>query len=264
MLIIRSNFKKSLLSIALLLLLSFSSAFAYEGSAKEAWTKLVGENFSKRAEFSFIENNEKLPNVLIYGDSISIHYTNTVRKQLADKANVYRLYRNGGDSASFIEKMTKMHSTMNDSLLKGAWAFSWDIIHFNVGLHDLKYIHNKKLDKVNGKRVNSLETYENNLRENIQYLKTLAPKAKLIFATTTPIPEGEPGRVVGDASKYNFVALKVMKDFPEVKINDLYSFTKANHSLWWAAEGNVHYNNLGRESQGVEVARNIISHLAND
>ncbi len=264
MLIIKSNFKNSLLSIVLLLLVSFSSAFAYERSAKEAWTKLVGENFSKRAEFAFIENNEKLPNVLIYGDSISIHYTNTVRKQLAEKANIYRLYRNGGDSASFIEKMNKMHGTMNNSLLGGAWAFNWDIIHFNVGLHDLKYAINKKLDKVNGKRVNSIEQYEKKLRGIVTYLKQLAPKATLIFATTTPIPEGEPGRVVGDAAKYNFVALKVMKDFPEVKINDLYNFTKANHSLWWAAEGNVHYNKLGREAQGVEVARNIISHLAND
>ncbi len=251
--------RKKLLLATSILATSLLAMLVHAESAKEVWTKLVGEKFSKRPEFVFVENNEQLPNVLIYGDSISIHYTETVRDKLASKANIYRLHRNGGDSASFIRNMEKMHSTMQNPSLDDTWTFNWDVIHFNVGLHDLKYLHNRKLDKVNGKQVNSIEQYENNLRNIVSYLKEIAPTAKLIFATTTPIPAGALGRVVGDAAKYNLVALKVMKDFPEVIINDLYYFTKPNHSLWWTKVGNVHYNKTGSKAQGNEVAGMIFS-----
>ena len=78
--------------------------------------------------------------------------------------------------------------------------------------------------------------------------------AKLIFATTTPVPEDEPGRHAGDAAKYNKVALQVMKKHPQILVNDLYAFTKPNHSQWWTKPGNVHYNDTGKNAQGDEVA----------
>ncbi len=239
----------------------FVSNISYAQSADQAWNSLLSKRFSKNAEFSFVENNAKLPNILLYGDSISIHYTNTVREHLTAKANVYRIYLNGGDSSTFIPKMTKMHAKMQNATLTDAWSFNWHVIHFNVGLHDLKYLKDSKLNKANGKQVNSIEQYQKNLRNIVIYLKNIAPKAKLIFATTTPIPEGELGRVVGDAVNYNRAALKVLKAFPEVIINDLYAFTKPNHSSWWQAAGNVHYNELGRKAQGNEVAEKILSQL---
>ena len=187
----------------LIIFASFMGGLVNAETAEQAWSTLVDEKFSQRAEFNFIANNEKLPNVLLYGDSISIHYTEHVRDKLAGKANVYRIYLNGGNSSSFIPKMEKMYATMQDPKLLDAWEFDWDIIHFNVGLHDLKYIKDKKRDKLNGIQVTSIEGYEKNLRAIVSYLKQLSSKAVLIFATTTPIPEGEPGRVVGDAIQYN-------------------------------------------------------------
>lgn len=255
------NVKHSSLSFICIIFASFFSSLTYADSAKDAWRELVSEQFSTRAEFAFVENNPELPNVLIYGDSISIHYTQAVRAELASKANVYRLYLNGGDSSSFIKKMRKMHTIMQNPDLKDAWTFQWDVIHFNVGLHDLKYTKDRKLDKANGKQVSSIAEYENNLRNIIKYLKTMAPSAKLIFATTTPIPAGEPGRIVGDAVKYNEAALNVLKEHPQVIVNDLYQFTKPHHQKWWADAGNVHYNQLGREAQGGKVASVILSHL---
>lgn len=61
--------------------------------------------------------------------------------------------------------------------------------------------------------------------------------------------------MVSDAAKYNEVALKVLKAHPEIFVNDLYNFTKPNHEKWWASPGNVHYNSVGREAQGKEVAK---------
>lgn len=249
-----------------LLFASLLSSFVYANSpdsAKQAWTELVGERFSKESEFSFVENDAKLPNVLIYGDSISIHYTNTVREELSGKANLYRIHLNGGDSSSFIPKMKRMHKVMQKATLTDAWSFKWDVIHFNVGLHDLKYSLNRKLNKKNGVQKTTIAKYESNLLAIVQYLKVLAPKATLIFSTTTPIPEGEPGRIVGDADKYNHSAVKILKAFPEIKINDLHSFTKPNHKDWWKKAGDVHYNEIGRKAQGEEVARNVLSELTN-
>jgi lysophospholipase L1-like esterase len=234
---------------------------SFAGSAKDAWVKLVGKKAASRPEMAFVQNDPALPNVLLYGDSISIGYTQQVRASLKGKANVYRLYCNGGDSASVIPKMDQMHSTMRDAKLEGHWSFEWDVIHFNVGLHDLKYIANGKLDTKNGKQVHTTEQYEKNLKLIIPYLKKLAPRAKLVFCTTTPVPEGGQGRVAGDALKYNKVALKVMAEHPEITINDLYAFTKPKQPKWWTKPGNVHFNAEGRKAQGEEVARVILEAL---
>ena len=227
------------------------------GTAEDAWNKLVGDRLIKRADFKFVENNPALKNVLIYGDSISMGYTSTVQEALKGKANVYRLYCNGGDSGSFIEKMTKMHNIMCDKNLDGHWDFQWDAILFNVGLHDLKYYANGRLDKKNGKQVNSVAQYSKNLKGIIAYLKRLAPKAKLIYTTTTPVPENSRGRVAGDAVKYNAAALEVLKDYPEVVVNDLYSFTKPNQPKWAVRPGDEHFNKAGRRAQGLECAKVI-------
>lgn len=254
--------RKGTVTIAVFLagcLLSAGSASA--GTAKEAWGKLVGPKSSKSPEFAFIQNDPALPNVLLYGDSISIGYTQQVRASLEGKANVYRIYCNGGDSASFIPKMTQMHTTMRDAKLEGHWSFEWDVIHFNVGLHDLKYIANGKLDTKNGKQVHSTDEYGKNLGQIIFYLKKLAPKASLIFCTTTPVPKGGAGRVAGDALKYNEVALKIVKEHPAIMVNDLYAFTKPNQVKWWTKPGNVHFNPEGRKAQGEEVARVILEAL---
>ncbi len=253
---------KYVLFAASLLCLPFASA----ESAKETWNELIGEKMRTHPKlkpaFAYVENDAKLPNVLIYGDSISIGYTARVREQMKGKANVYRLHANGNHSGTFIDQMKKMHTTMQNEKLDKPWTHKWDVIHFNVGLHDLKYTIDGQLDKENGKQVSSTATYEKNLRAIIAYLKEFAPEAKLIFCTTTPVPENSKGRVAGDAVKYNAVALKVMKDHTEIGINDLYTFTKPKQKEWWTSPGNVHFTKKGTDAQGDEVAQVISKALA--
>ena len=248
--------KYALFAAALLCLPSASAE-----SAKETWNELIGEKMRTHPKlkpaFEYVDNDAKLPNVLIYGDSISIGYTQRVRDNLKGKANVYRLHANGSSSGAFIGLMKKMHTAMQNEKLDKPWTHKWDVIHFNVGLHDLKYVSGNQLDKKNGKQVSSAETYEKNLKAIIAYLKELSPEAKLIFCTTTPVPENSKGRVAGDAAKYNEVALKVMKRHPEIAINDLFSFTKPKQKEWWSSPGNVHFTKKGTDSQGDEVARVI-------
>ena len=229
-----------------------------EEACKEAWKNLA----NKGVAFAYVTPEPKLPKVLLYGDSISIGYTPTVQKELEGKANVFRIFNNGQSSDMFIPKMETLKQTMFQPYLKGGWDFKWDVIHFNVGLHDLKYLKDGKLDKENGKQVNSTEVYKANLDAICVYLQKEYPKAKLIFATTTAVPdEGAEGRFAGDSEKYNLAAREVLVKYPSITINDLYSFTKPNASEWHIAPANVHYNDLGKTAQGEQVAKVIAENL---
>lgn len=186
--------------------------------------------------FAPVADDPKLPRVLLIGDSISIGYTIPVRKLLEGKANVHRIWENGGPTSNGIQKID-------------AWLGSgkWDLIHFNWGLHDLKYVKDKPQVP--------LEDYEKNLRELVKKLK--ATGAALIWCSTTPVPEGDqrPVRKAEDAPKYNAVAKKVM-DENGVAINDLHAFALPKLKEI-QLPSNVHYTAKGYQSLGEEVARRI-------
>ncbi|MDP7290453.1 MAG: SGNH/GDSL hydrolase family protein, partial [Phycisphaerae bacterium] len=140
-----------------------------------------------------ITDTSGLPRVLLIGDSISIGYTLDTRGMLKGKANVHRIPVNGGDTARGL-------NALDEWLGKG----KWDVIHFNWGLHDLKYMDpasRKLAGPPKGKQVRPVEKYAENLEILVKRMKKSG--AKLIFATTTPVPKGCGGRVAGDAKRYN-------------------------------------------------------------
>ncbi|MEO0550805.1 MAG: SGNH/GDSL hydrolase family protein [Pseudomonadota bacterium] len=236
-------------------------------SARDKWRTLIAESFERRPKriddpgLHYWDYIEGLPNVLIYGDSISIDYSETVRRQLMGEANVIRLPANGNHSGKIIENMIRMQASMSDLALSDPWRFEWDFIHFNAGLHDLKYVASGKLDKRNGTQVNSIEDYVRNLTDAIAYFQQTAPNAQLIFATTTPVPEGEPGRFVEDAVLYNEAATALMREVG-IPVNDLYSFTLPALDSWIIDQGNVHYKEEASHAQGVEIARFIRTRMS--
>lgn len=197
---------------------------------------LVAAQEKNDPAFAPVTDDPKLPRVLLIGDSISIGYTVPVRKLLQGKANVHRIWENGGPTTTGVEKID-------------AWLGTgkWDVIHFNWGLHDLKYV--KDRQQV------SLEDYEKNLRELVKKLQ--ATGAALIWCSTTPVPEGDqrPVRRTEDAPKYNAVAKKVM-DENGVAINDLYAFALPKLRELQLPT-NVHYTAKGYQSLGEEVARHL-------
>ncbi|WP_276165984.1 SGNH/GDSL hydrolase family protein [Zobellia alginiliquefaciens] len=245
-------------SIGLILLPQVYSCATNKNKAEAAW---AGIRSGDGPVFAYVHPKKGVPNVLLYGDSISIGYTTTVRAELEGKASVYRIYNNGMSSNILITKMEKLEKTMFKPYLKGGWGFEWDVIHFNVGLHDIKYMGSKGLDKENGKIVSSVATYKENLKNICDYLQEKFPKAKLVFATTTPVPENAKGRFAGDAKKYNTAAREVLKNYPSISINDLYDYTLPHHEEWMEEPGNVHYNKLGRTAQGKRVAQVILEQL---
>ena len=227
-------------------------------ASRAAWKKIR----NKGVAFDYVTPNKKLPNVLIYGDSISIGYTPIVRKELEGQANVFRFFQNGMSSNVLVPNMKRLQNSMFQPHLKGGWDFEWDVIHFNVGLHDVKYMKDGKLDRENGKIVNTPEAYKIHMDNICKYLIETYPKAKLIFATTTPVPdEGDEGRFGGDSKKYNKVALEVLTNYPSIQINDLYALTKPNAKDWYIKPHNVHYNKVGITAQAMQVTKVLAENI---
>lgn len=234
------------------LLMGRPASFA-QLSPEEAWRNL--DKFTRsRYVFRYIEPQKNLPNIFLYGDSISIGYTEYVRTALEGSASVHRLHKNGGSSHDFIENMEHLRTSMFQPDLQGGWDFEWDLIHFNVGLHDLKYIVDGKLDKENGKQVSSIEVYQENLEKIVEYLSETYPDTRLVFATTTPVPPGSNGRFEGDAARYNIAALEVLKAYKKIRINDLYKLVKPDFERLAIKPGNVHFSAEGSRILGERVA----------
>ena len=191
-----------------------------------------------------IEDDPALPRVLIIGDSISMGYTLPTRKLLQGKANLHRPPTNCGPT-------TKGLSEIDDWLGEG----KWDVIHFNWGLHDLKYMNEKgQLVAVEqGKQQVPIEQYTKNLDELVKRLKQTG--ATLIWRNTTPVPEGAKGRLPADAVNYNVAAARVMAAH-KVQIHDLWSFAK-EHEKQIQQPRNVHYTKEGSEKLADQVAKVI-------
>lgn len=190
-----------------------------------------------------IEDVAGLPRVLLIGDSVSIGYTVPTRALLAGKANVHRPPTNCSSTSHGLEHLT-------------AWlgGTTWDVIHFNFGLHDAKL-------PPEGVRHAPPDVYERNLRALVQRLQ--ATGAKLIFATMTPVPNGgtlRPTRRFGDVDRYNVVARKVMTE-SGVAVNDL-NAAIAPHVKTLQRTNDVHFTDEGSAFLAKQVAAAIETELA--
>ena len=182
-----------------------------------------------------------LPRVLLIGDSISMGYTLPVRELLAAKANVHRVPDNAGPTTHGVQFVESW-------LGKG----KWDVIHFNFGLHDLKLIWD-------GSSQVSIEDYERNLRRLVMRLKQTG--AKLIWATTTPVPDAkvDPPRSDADVVRYNEAAARVMKE-NGIAVDDLYSLARPQLAAI-QLPANVHFRPEGYAALARQVAARIVASL---
>jgi len=214
-----------------------------------AWAVGVGAAQSLAAE---------MPRVLIIGDSISGGYTPFVRELLTNRVQVVHA---PGNNAATVTGLKRLDTWLGDK--------KWDVIHFNFGLHDMKYIDPAtseagmaKLIPVNtGKQWVPVAAYEANLKTLVQRLKKTG--AKLVWCSTTPVPEGAQGRVPGDETVYNAAALRVMQA-EGVPVNDLCAFVGSpEHRVALGGKlKDVHYTSAGSQALAGEVVKAIEKALA--
>ncbi|MGB1931296.1 MAG: sialate O-acetylesterase [Mariniblastus sp.] len=197
--------------------------------------------------------------VLLLGDSISIGYTPTVQRLLANDAVVIRPMQNE-------KKPENCAGTDNGIANIDRWlkidGGNWDVIHFNFGLHDLKHV-----DAETGKNSNiatdplqtNPEEYQRQLTEIVGKLKKT--NARLILCTTTPVPAGaRPLREETSPPIYNEIAMKIARE-NGIEVNDLYSFS-LDRLKEIQRPANVHFSAEGSQVLGKEVAKAITQALA--
>lgn len=196
-----------------------------------------------------------LPSVLIIGDSVSISYTLPVRQRLEGIANVIRPVANCESTLTILEKLDRWLGQTQ-----------WAVIHFNAGLHDLEHVQHEGIAPgeqtmvpvEKGPRWVSVESYRSNLERIVERLKRTG--ARLVFATTTPVPNGARSRVPEDVARYNEVALAVMREHG-VEIDDLNS-AAVESAYRFQKPQDVHFYRQGSEILADYVAASIKAQLS--
>jgi lysophospholipase L1-like esterase len=192
---------------------------------------------------------KSLPKVVLIGDSIRMGYAPFVTELLKGKATVVSDKVNGGDSAKVLANLD-------------AWVIGEepDVVHFNCGLHDLKLMRKTKLHRV------TLDKYESNLKKIVERLQK-ETKAKLIFATTTPIVDERHAKRSGgfdrreaDVIRYNEVAEKVMKD-ANVEINDLHALVVKEGAEKMLGSDGTHYEDANSRKLAMQVTDAVTKRL---
>ena len=220
---------------SLLVMLLFSGSVLADKPKAKAKPKRA-----PKAAFKKVQDDPNLPRVLLIGDSISIGYTVATQKELKGKANVHRIATNGGPTIRGLQQIDKWLGDGN-----------WDVIHFNWGLHDLKYI--------KGKHQVPIDQYEKNLTALVARLKKTG--AKLIWCSTTPVPSGvSPARLEEDVLAFNQVAQRIMQK-NSIATDDLYTFAKQRLDEIQIPK-NVHFTPAGSKVLAAAVAKEILSALS--
>ena len=175
--------------------------------------------------WDFVADDPALPRVLLIGDSVSRAYTQTVRKELAGKANVHRAPANCGPTATGLRKLDVW---LGDG--------KWDVIHFNFGIHD---------------RATPIADYSERLEQLVERMQQTG--AIVCWATTTPIPD-VPDKKYSAASivERNAAALSVMQKH-RVMIDDLFAAISPRLADL-QRPNDVHFTGPGNEFLGHQVA----------
>jgi acyl-CoA thioesterase-1 len=221
-------------------LVQLASAQAQDAAKKPAAKKV-------NPVFAAPKDDPSLPSVLIIGDSISIGYTLDVRRELEGIANVYRPPTNCGPTTKGVELI--------DSWLGDR---QWDVVHWNHGLHDLKYMGPKGQNLADPNASTShpqvpLEEYAANIERMAKRIKQSAKV--VIWRETTPVPDGAAGRVVGDSAKYNAAAAKAIAKVGGIQTDPFFAFSESIKEHQRPA--NVHYTPEGSKLLGRHVAEVI-------
>ncbi|MEZ5944956.1 MAG: SGNH/GDSL hydrolase family protein [Planctomycetaceae bacterium] len=175
--------------------------------------------------WDFVKDDPQLPRVLLIGDSVSRGYTQSVRKALAGKANVHRAPANCGPTSLGLKNLDVW---LGDG--------KWDVIHFNFGIHD---------------RNTPVDEYSERLEQLVERMEKTG--AKLIWASTTPIPD-DPEKKQTSASivERNKAAAEIMSKH-SVETDDLFTAVTP-HLDEMQNPNDVHFNAAGYDFLGQQVA----------
>ena len=142
-------------------------------------------------------------------------YDKYVKSALESTAEVYY----PGENCKFAEYMLRFAHEWKKS---GDWGDDVDLVHWNAGLWDA-------LELFEDEPLTSLDYYGEAIARIAKRLSLLFPKAKFVFATSTPVWEERCSkdfrRHNSTIEKYNERAIEALRG-TDTEINDLYALAK--------------------------------------
>ena len=171
--------------------------------------------------------------VLPIGDSITAQYTGTTNAHLGDFMRADSITTSKGLDHPFYEAEIDLFAC--------EFSFDYRAIHFNNGLHAFQI---------------PPEEYERLLDSKVAWLKERFPAARIALATSTPVLQKGPERVV-DPQANGIVlarneAVKRVAARHSLPVDDLYA-ASAGHAEWRSEDG-YHFNEAGSDALGGFVA----------
>jgi hypothetical protein len=187
----------------------------------------------------WIPHNSKsdLPRVLLVGDSICNAYYDHVANLVNGKAYVAKLATSGALQDPAYLDLVK-------SLLQ---HYEFAVIHFNNGLHGFDYTE---------------EEYAKAFPDLLKVIKECQPKAKLVWATSTPMRQANNLKEFAKTNervKERNKAVIALAKAENIPVNDLFSLVE-NHPEYWSNDG-VHYNGNGQVVEAKQVAKFVLEAL---
>lgn len=183
-----------------------------------------------------------LPRALIIGDSITMGYSVCLPPLLKGKVEF-----------SACNAFTSADGASN--LVARLGDAKWDGIVFNHGLHDMKLVPDGQGQT---RQQVPLPEYESIMDELVRRMKETG--ARVMFVTTTPVPDGTFSRLPEDVPLYNAAARRVMEK-NNVEIIELYGFAVPQLEKI-QLRNNVHFTNDGSKILAEYVAERIMKLLS--
>lgn len=169
--------------------------------------------------------------IMLIGDSIRMGYDKYVAMALKGQAEVYYPKEN----CRFTQYVLRH---FQDWVKESGFGEDTDLVHWNVGLWDV-------LELFGDEPITPIEWYEQYMHRICKRIKLLCPKAKVVFATSTPINEplyeekkARFFRTNANIRAYNAVAKKVVESHG-FAVNDLYGFLENAPENWFSDK--THY-----------------------
>lgn len=171
--------------------------------------------------------NPRARRVALLGDSISKQYRAGVSQRLGERLAIVNSAgsRCVGDPALAAETRYVLS------------LYDFDIIHFNNGLHGFSMAD---------------EYFADHLREWIKLIRTLQPKARLIWATiTSPLND-----LAQRVAVRNAAALEVIAEFGDIAVDDLGLLSRQHPE--YIRDDKIHFTPEGCEALADAVAASIL------
>ena len=214
-----------------LFLIALSASYRAGAQAPGSKSEEIEWTWEVRPEVA----DPRLPNVLLLGDSITRNYFPEVRLELKGVANVYLM------SSSTSVGDPRMAGQLEEFERAEGVAFS--VVHFNNGMHGWAY---------------SEAEYKAAFPEFVAEIRKIAPKAKLIWATTTPVKEEkQPGPTNARVVARNAIAKEIVGP-AGIPIDDQHGLMLLHAETYQDA---VHFNEAGSAIQGKQAVGLILEAL---